>query len=353
MIMGCSYIILHGISQKYHLSRIGLIRPFSRPHATRRRHHDRRHPPSMLSNPFHFAHAITSIKTLIPTTLDIKNPNYQRWSHFFSITAARFSLSDLLNGKPCPQIFLLTIGSEPIYCTISDDLSSMIFSKTASSNELWNSLASLFTDNNDYRAIQLDEKFKSLKKGSFSIHDYCQLLKNTVLYTTQPPHPNQNPNQQPYPYGRGGYGRGRGRGNGHGRGHSGRGSPMQYYGYQTFSTAILASTTSKFSYSRSTNGASLYAVSAATFCAVAAASGAVSTTSAVAARHPSTLLRQRSRVYPSGPSSRSGSVASSPAVGLDQSDSTSRTHLAGFNLVFGHRGHNSHGVGHRYPIFYF
>lgn len=48
------------------------------------------------------------------------------------------------------------------------------FSKTA-----WSSLSLLFTDNKDYRAIQLEKKFKSLKNGSLSIHDYCQLIKTT------------------------------------------------------------------------------------------------------------------------------------------------------------------------------
>lgn len=54
-------------------------------------------------NPFHLAHAITNIKTLIPVTLDIKNPNYRKWSHLFLITAGRFLLDNLLLGKPKPE----------------------------------------------------------------------------------------------------------------------------------------------------------------------------------------------------------------------------------------------------------
>ncbi|XP_012834005.1 PREDICTED: uncharacterized protein LOC105954868 [Erythranthe guttata] len=41
-------------------------------------------------------------------------------------------------------------------------------------------MSSLFTDNKDYRAIELEEKFKSLKKGTLSIHDYCQIIKTTA-----------------------------------------------------------------------------------------------------------------------------------------------------------------------------
>ncbi|KAK1359350.1 hypothetical protein POM88_043824 [Heracleum sosnowskyi] len=57
-----------------------------------------------LANPFHLAHAITNIKTLIPVTLDIKNSNYRKWSHVFLITAGRFLLDNLLLGKPKPDI---------------------------------------------------------------------------------------------------------------------------------------------------------------------------------------------------------------------------------------------------------
>lgn len=151
---------------------------------------------SYTPNPFHLAHAISNIKTLVPVTLDIKNPNYQKWGHFFTITVGRFSLSPLLTGDPRPDNispdewqrtdFLLQSW---IYGTITDDLSSMVFSRTASAHDLWLSLASLFTDNKDYRAVQLEEQFKSLKKGSLSIHDYCQTIKNTADNLADVGHP--------------------------------------------------------------------------------------------------------------------------------------------------------------------
>ncbi|XP_012851781.1 PREDICTED: uncharacterized protein LOC105971473 [Erythranthe guttata] len=132
-------------------------------------------------NPFHLAHAISNIKSLIPVTLDLKNPNYQKWSHFFTITVGRFCLSDLLHGKPRPDSISADEWQRAdyllqswIYGTISDDLSSMVLSKTSTA------ISSLFTDNKDYRAIQLEEKFKSLKKGALSIHDYCQIIKTTA-----------------------------------------------------------------------------------------------------------------------------------------------------------------------------
>ncbi|XP_012858207.1 PREDICTED: uncharacterized protein LOC105977439 [Erythranthe guttata] len=138
-------------------------------------------------NPFHLAHAISNIKSLIPVILDLKNPNYQKWSHFFTITVGRFCLSDLLHGKPRPDSisadewqradYLLQCW---IYGTISDDLSSMVLSTTSTASDLWTGISSLFTDNKDYRAIQLEQKFKSLKKGTLSIHDYYQIIKTTA-----------------------------------------------------------------------------------------------------------------------------------------------------------------------------
>ncbi|XP_012854404.1 PREDICTED: uncharacterized protein LOC105973909 [Erythranthe guttata] len=56
----------------------------------------------------------------------------------------------------------------------------MFLSKKSTASDLWTAISSLFTDNNDYRAIQLEEKFKSLKKGALSIHDYCQIIKTTA-----------------------------------------------------------------------------------------------------------------------------------------------------------------------------
>lgn len=142
--------------------------------------------PPLLSNHFHFTHAITNITTLNPITLDIKTPNYQRWSYFCTITVGCFSLSNLLHGKPCPQNISLDDWERDdyllqswIYSTISDDLSSMIVSKTTSAHQ-FTSLASLFTDNKDYYTIQLEETFKFLKNGSLSIHDYCQTIKHTA-----------------------------------------------------------------------------------------------------------------------------------------------------------------------------
>lgn len=143
--------------------------------------------PTHAPNPFHLAHAITNIKSLIPITIDIKNPNYQKWSHFFAIAVGRFALHDVLHGAERPPFISSDDWNRAdyllqswIYSTISDDLSSMILSKTANAHDLWLALSSLFTDNKDYRAVQLEEKFKSLKKGSLSIHDYCQSIKLTA-----------------------------------------------------------------------------------------------------------------------------------------------------------------------------
>lgn len=65
----------------------------------------------------------------------------------------------------------------------------MVFSKTATAADLWTYLSSLFSHNKDYRAIQLEEKFKSLKNGSLSIHDFCQLIKTTVDSLADVGHP--------------------------------------------------------------------------------------------------------------------------------------------------------------------
>lgn len=56
----------------------------------------------------------------------------------------------------------------------------MVFSKIVSAHQLWTSIASLLNDNKDCRVFQLEEHFKSLKKGSLSIHDCYQTIKHTI-----------------------------------------------------------------------------------------------------------------------------------------------------------------------------
>ncbi|XP_012829361.1 PREDICTED: uncharacterized protein LOC105950540 [Erythranthe guttata] len=145
-------------------------------------------PPSTAPlNLFHLSHAISNIKSHIPVILDLKNPIYQKWSHFFTITVGHFCLSNLLHGKPQPDSISADEWQHPDYLlqswicgTISDDLSSMVLSKASTASDLWTAISSFFTDNKDYRAIQLEEKFKSLKNGTLSIHDYCQIMKTTA-----------------------------------------------------------------------------------------------------------------------------------------------------------------------------
>lgn len=65
----------------------------------------------------------------------------------------------------------------------------MVLSKSVSAHTLWNSLSYFFTNNKDYWNIQLEVQFKSLKKGSLNIHDYCQKIKTTVDSPTDVDHP--------------------------------------------------------------------------------------------------------------------------------------------------------------------
>lgn len=82
-----------------------------------------------LPQPFQLAHSITNIKSLIHEILDIKNPNYQKWSHFFQITVGCLALTDFLLGhdhvdhiSPSEWSRADFLLQSWIYSTISDDL---------------------------------------------------------------------------------------------------------------------------------------------------------------------------------------------------------------------------------------
>lgn len=160
--MGFNYYFLHGIS---FLSRIGHSWSLIRPTATRRhRHHDRTQRHTTTNPPIHLAHAITNTKTLIPITLDIKTPNYQRWSHFFTITVGRFSLSPILFlANPAPPRYLSMIGSEAI-----------------SASNLGSTVQSLTT----FQACSFLKRLRLITYGPL-LPPSSPIIKTTVLYNVK------------------------------------------------------------------------------------------------------------------------------------------------------------------------
>lgn len=133
-----------------------------------------------LPNHFHLAHAISIIQTLIPVI----------WSRFFSFRSVVLLSPIFSTAKNALPRFLQRIGPVSIFyfnlgsmVQSSTDLSSMILSKTASAPDLWNSLACFFTDNQDYRAIQLTQFLQHCRQSYIFPKPPTHLLTNPFTFT--------------------------------------------------------------------------------------------------------------------------------------------------------------------------
>ena len=67
-----------------------------------------------------------------------------------------------------------------IYGTISDSIIDIVLKKNATARELWLSIESLFRDNKEARALQLENELRTMVIGDLSVHEYCQKMKTTA-----------------------------------------------------------------------------------------------------------------------------------------------------------------------------
>ena len=123
-----------------------------------------------------------NVKTHIPVTLEMKNPNITKWASFFQALCGKFSLRPHIDGPPAAADPLWDIAE----CTVRgwilntvDDivLDLAITAENQTTREFWIAIEGLFRSNRAPRAVFLLEEFHSLKQGDSSIDEYCQRLK--------------------------------------------------------------------------------------------------------------------------------------------------------------------------------
>ena len=125
-----------------------------------------------------------NIKTHIPVTLEMKNPNFTKWASFFKALCGKFSLRPHIDGPAPPpaddpswDIAECTVHGW-ILNTVDDSVLDLaITDENQSARELWVAIEGLFRSNRAPRAIFLLEEFHSLKQGDSTIDEYCQRLK--------------------------------------------------------------------------------------------------------------------------------------------------------------------------------
>ncbi|XP_057445828.1 uncharacterized protein LOC130737967 [Lotus japonicus] len=148
-------------------------------------------PPALPAKPeFHPALAVSNIRNNIPIMLAMETERYGTWAELFCIHARPHRVLHHIvptADKPPPPVTDPTYEQwatldatvlQWIYSTISDDLMSTIMEPGSTAFSAWTRLADLFHDNQNARAVTLEQEFSTVRMEAFpSVAAYCQRLK--------------------------------------------------------------------------------------------------------------------------------------------------------------------------------
>ncbi|GAU48004.1 hypothetical protein TSUD_404810 [Trifolium subterraneum] len=128
---------------------------------------------------FHPALAVTNIKNSIPFVLEMEKDHYPMWAELFEVHARAHKVIDHIIPQPGKEQPTPTDASfemwtvldstvlQWIYSTISFDLLTTIMEKGSTAMAAWNRLAGLFEDNQNSRAVALEQDFSSTRVEDF------------------------------------------------------------------------------------------------------------------------------------------------------------------------------------------
>ncbi|KAK9078639.1 hypothetical protein SSX86_002696 [Deinandra increscens subsp. villosa] len=147
-------------------------------------------PPASSSSSLHPAVTVTNIKNFVPVTLEMDSGQYTSWAELFKIHCRAFQVLDHIippttessaaRSDQDTELWtrLDAIVIQWIYSTISNDLLNTILKVDATAQQAWESLASIFQDNQNQRAVYLEHKLVTTKLSNFpNCSAYCQALK--------------------------------------------------------------------------------------------------------------------------------------------------------------------------------
>ncbi|XP_057444169.1 uncharacterized protein LOC130736350 [Lotus japonicus] len=139
---------------------------------------------------FHPALAVSNIRNNIPIRLDMGTDRYGTWAELFRIHARSHRvLHHIVPGadKPPPLVTDPTYEQwatldatvlQWIFSTISVDLMTTIMELDSTALSAWTRLADRFHDNQNARAVTLEQEFSVVRMEAFpTVATYCQRLK--------------------------------------------------------------------------------------------------------------------------------------------------------------------------------
>ncbi|XP_073223430.1 uncharacterized protein [Cicer arietinum] len=140
----------------------------------------------------HPALTVTNIKNHIPIVLELENIQFGTWVELFKIHARSHKvLHHIIPPAPRMETTAPATDDEKelwttldatilqwIYSTISSDLLATIIEPDSTAMEAWNRLTNIFQNNQNARAVTLEQEFSSIRMEDFPIASaYCQRLK--------------------------------------------------------------------------------------------------------------------------------------------------------------------------------
>ena len=139
---------------------------------------------------FHPALAVSNIRNHIPIILEMEKDQYGTWAELFRIHARSHRVLHHIvpsAGTTPPAstdneyeqwTTLDATVLQWIYSTISTDLLTTILEPNSTAIEAWNRLEAIFQDNQNARAVTLEQEFSNTRMEDFpNVSAYCQRLK--------------------------------------------------------------------------------------------------------------------------------------------------------------------------------
>lgn len=152
---------------------------------------------------FHPALAITNVKTLIPISLDLESGQYHSWAALFKVQARIHEVLDHIipptdakekatyaKAKSDDLPFWKRLDAavlQWIYSTVSSDILTSILIDDDSAEHAWQSVADLFHDNKNSRAMYLHKEFTNTGLANFpTTNAYCNRLADQLTNVGAP-----------------------------------------------------------------------------------------------------------------------------------------------------------------------
>ncbi|XP_074291538.1 uncharacterized protein LOC141618334 [Silene latifolia] len=144
------------------------------------------------SNTFHPALAVTNIRNSVTITLGMDNDQYPLWvalftNHAKSNRVLHHIIQPKRGGPKAPETaedmemweVLDATVLQWICATVTIDLLETIVEAESTAMECWNRLRNIFLDNQNTRAVTLDQEFSHTSMSDFpTVAAYCQRLKS-------------------------------------------------------------------------------------------------------------------------------------------------------------------------------